>query len=199
MAVSSTEPTVVPSGPGVVAGSSAGASSSSSSVPLQSAGRRQLRPQQSTDSDCQFVPFDFKTLRHLDFFDDDVPAVAEAVDEPSSLLAICDTEMAQPVDPADDALALQLESGDVHVPSAPGLTCPRCTDDREPPDHNNFDLDKAWQHLPTAPMSLSGMYDTTPNDKAATAPSAREFREANAGRKDKKKGKMGKTKSQSQT
>jgi len=38
-------------------------------------------------------------------------------------------------------------------------------------------------------MSLSGMYDTTPNDKAATAPSAREFREANAGRKDKKKAK----------
>lgn len=138
------------------------------------------------------MPFDFKTLRDLDFFDDVVPAVAEAGDEPSSLLAICDTEMAQPVDPADDALALQLESADVHVPSAPGLTCPRCTDDREPPDHNNFDLDKAWQHLPTAPMSLSGMYDTTPNDKAATAPSAREFREAHAGRKDKKKGKKGK-------
>ena len=144
--VSSTAPTVVPSGPRVVAGSSAGASSSSSSVPLQSAGRRQLRLQQSTDSDCQFVPFDFKTLRDLDFFDDDVPAVAEVVDEPSPPLAICDTEMAQPVDPADDALALQLESGDVHVPSAPGLTCPRCTDDREPPDHNNFDLDTAWQH-----------------------------------------------------
>ena len=174
-----------------MAGSSAGASSSSSSVPLQSAGRRQLRPPKSTDSDCQFVPFDFKTLRDLDFFDDDVPAVAEVVDEPSSLLAICDTEMAQPVDPADDALALQLESGDVHVPSAPGLTCPRCTDDREPPDHKNFDLDKAWLHLPTAPMSLSGMYDTTPNDKAATAPSAREFGEANAGRNDKKNAKRG--------
>ena len=65
-------------------------------------------PQQSTDSDCQFVPFDFKTLRDLDFFDDDAPAVAEVVDESSSMLAICDTEMSQPVDPADDALALQL-------------------------------------------------------------------------------------------
>ena len=74
---------------------------------------------------------------------DDVPAIAEVVEEPSSLLAVCDTDMTQPVDPADDALALQLEGGDVHVSSAPGLTCPRCTDDREPPYHNNFDLDKA--------------------------------------------------------
>ena len=76
------------------------------------------------------MPFDFKTLRHLDFFDDDVPAVAEVVEEPSSMLTVCDTDMAQPVDLTDDASALHLKGGDVHVPSAPGLTCPRCTDDR---------------------------------------------------------------------